>query len=158
MQKSVLFILYMLILSVSLASLFIIVLCDINYESYCEWEDGNTNIVSEDNGLIEADIDGYNCSNQWHMSVQPHPANGATNVPTNTLLSWKSCEHRAKYSIWFGTEYPLVEIGTRISTSNRTEFAPGPLKPNTKYYWRIDYRFGKEGAWIGTQWFFTTGE
>ena len=64
------------------------------------------------------------------------PANDATQVPVNQILSWNIVPGATSYDVYFGTTPvtpPLVSIG-QISTAYTP---PAPLVPNTDYYWKI---------------------
>jgi hypothetical protein len=64
------------------------------------------------------------------------PANDATQVPVNQILSWNVVPGATSYDVYFGTTPltpPLVSIG-QISTAYTP---PAPLVPNTDYYWKI---------------------
>lgn len=64
------------------------------------------------------------------------PADLATNVPANQILSWNNVAGATSYDVYLGTSaisQPLVSAG-QISTS----YVPtAPLLPNTAYYWKV---------------------
>ena len=118
--------------------------------------------------LESTDLDARNSVNPWpsdHRAVisrftltppvltdkatQPSPANGATNVSQNVLLSWLQGSNTLSHNIYFGTT-PLF----RTNDTNTT-FAPGPLAMNTTYYWRVD-EVKPTGVITGDVWSFTT--
>jgi hypothetical protein len=77
------------------------------------------------------------------------PADGATNVPLTTALSWTSgytCFLSGSTMIFFGTS----PNPPQVSYDETSPYAVGPLQPGTKYYWRI----ADPGA--GPVWSFTT--
>lgn len=82
-------------------------------------------------------------------ATQPSPANGATNVAQNVLLSWLQGSNALSHNIYFGTT-PVF----RTNDTNTT-FAPGPLAMNTTYYWRVD-EMKSSGVVTGDVWSFTT--
>ena len=82
-------------------------------------------------------------------ATQPSPANGATNVPQNVLLSWLQGSNTLSHNIYFGAT-PVF----RTNDTNNT-FAPGPLATNTTYYWRVD-EVKSSGVVTGDFWSFTT--
>jgi endonuclease/exonuclease/phosphatase family metal-dependent hydrolase len=82
-------------------------------------------------------------------ATQPSPANGATNVSQNVLLSWLPGSNTLSHNIYFGTT-PVF----RTNDTNIT-FAPGPLAMNTTYYWRVD-EVKSNGVVTGDLWSFTT--
>jgi len=87
--------------------------------------------------------------------VSPNPANGATDVSTNTGLSWASASGATSYNVYaddFNPPTTLVENTTNTSL-------PGPkdgLAPMTTYYWRVDAK-NSAGTTTGIVWNFTTG-
>ena len=84
----------------------------------------------------------------------PHPPNGATNVPINTSLSW-SCSDpdgdALKYDIYLGTSIPPPLV-----KSNHTSTTYDPiLENNTTYYWKVVAKDGYAET-EGDIWSFTT--
>jgi hypothetical protein len=85
------------------------------------------------------------CSQARNVS----PANGATDVPLTTTLSWQP-----GYTCFIGTS-PTVFFGTNPNPPQaaydvQNPYQIGPLQPGTKYYWKI----ADPGA--GPTWTFTT--
>jgi len=81
----------------------------------------------------------------------PDPADGATGVSTTAVLTWTAGTHAASHDVYFGTTQPGTFRGNQAGTT----FDPGPLAPNTTYYWRID-EVNAAGTTTGTVWSFTT--
>lgn len=84
------------------------------------------------------------------------PANGATNAPVSTLLTWQASDPNCDgltYSVAFGTSStpPVVASGLGAPTYN-----PGLLQPGTKYYWYVTASDGSVTITSPT-WSFTTG-
>jgi len=84
----------------------------------------------------------------------PHPPNGATNVPINTSLSW-SCSDpdgdALKYDIYLGTSIPPPLV-----KSDHTSTIYDPiLEYNTTYYWKVVAKDGYAET-EGDIWSFTT--
>ncbi len=80
-------------------------------------------------------------------AVQPHPANGARDVPGDTLLTWTASESATAHDVYLGTSLADVEAASRdnpmdvlrIQGQPTTAYAPqGPLEYGRTYYWRID--------------------
>ena len=84
--------------------------------------------------------------------VNPSPADGASAVARDTVLSWDSGGHTTSYDVYFGTS-PAPEL--RRTQAGRT-FSPGALAAGTLYYWRVDAKNG-QGTTTGDVWTFTTG-
>jgi hypothetical protein len=72
------------------------------------------------------------------------PADGSTNMPTNTDLSWSTSSLSVAYfRVYFGTSSSAVAGATTASPEYRGEFTVGAfdtvtLSSGCVYYWRID--------------------
>jgi hypothetical protein len=103
--------------------------------------------VGDDSALlhVEAIID---------VASNPEPANGAVGVLLGSTLAWKPIAVGATRDIYFGdsNEPPLVSV------QEDTSYYPGPLAPNTTYYWQVD-EVEADGTTVhaGDLWSFTTG-
>jgi len=68
----------------------------------------------------------------------PCPANGSTQVPINTDLSWTGGDPNngdlVKYDVYFGISFPIPKIKSNISST--TCFLDN-LNYGQKYYWRV---------------------
>jgi lysophospholipase L1-like esterase len=85
-------------------------------------------------------------------ATQPNPANGATNVDLNSMLSWTTGAGAISHNIYLGTTSP----GTLRNNQPVTLFYAGvPLAPETTYYWRVDEVNGLSTV-TGNVWSFTT--
>jgi len=64
------------------------------------------------------------------------PANDATQVPDNQILSWNIVPGATSYDVYFGTSpiAPPLVSASQISTAYTY---PYPLVPNTDYYWKV---------------------
>ncbi|MBN1509405.1 MAG: discoidin domain-containing protein [Sedimentisphaerales bacterium] len=80
-------------------------------------------------------------------ALGPNPASGATDVPRDTILSWKPGPYAAKHDVYFGTDRDAVQNAERTSPSTvlvslgqdaNTYDPPGYLTFGQTYYWRID--------------------
>ena len=86
-------------------------------------------------------------------AAAPSPADGATGVPLGARLTWASSTGTTARTLAFGTTAtPPV-----VATPARRVFDPGPLAPNTTYYWRVD-EGNAAGTTPGPVWQFTTGD
>jgi hypothetical protein len=69
-----------------------------------------------------------------------YPPNGATGLPLDTDISWSvsTCciTPRTVHTVRFGTttDPPIVSVSVEHPTES---YDPGPLLPNTTYYWKI---------------------
>lgn len=131
--------------------------------------------VDGDADILLADCDGYAMKggsarsvycgdvNAYIAPYRPNPPDGATDVPTNTLLSFIGSanvigltERGPAYA------YDDVACSTAFGTLCDNPFDPGMLKPNTTYYWATIYWCAGtcpegEGA-VSDVWSFTTGD
>ena len=85
--------------------------------------------------------------------VNPSPADGASAVARDTVLSWDSGGYTTSYDVYFGTS-PVPEF--RQTQAGRT-FSAGALAAGTGYYWRVDAK-NRQGTTTGELWRFTTVE
>ncbi|MCF7976399.1 MAG: hypothetical protein K9N55_21455 [Phycisphaerae bacterium] len=103
--------------------------------------------VGNDSALlhIEAIID---------IATNPEPANGAVGVLLGSTLSWKPIPVGATREVYFGTTNPPALVSVQEGTS----YYPGPIDPNTTYYWQVD-EVEADGTTVhaGDIWSFTTG-
>ncbi|HNS19646.1 MAG TPA: discoidin domain-containing protein [Sedimentisphaerales bacterium] len=81
------------------------------------------------------------------QATRPSPANGATDVPADALLTWTASESAVSHDVYFGTTLADVETADRdhpmdvlrIEGQSTAAYAPqGPLDFGRTYYWRID--------------------
>lgn len=79
------------------------------------------------------------------------PADAATNIALQTSLSWTAPTCTQSHNVYFGTTNPPPFIANQATAS----YNPGPLSPNTTYYWRIDEK-NYFGTTIGSVWRFKT--
>ncbi len=84
----------------------------------------------------------------------PNPSDNATNVNTNTSLSWSAGSEATSHNVFFGTN-PSLGSGDAQGNQSGTTFTPGSLNPSTTYYWRID-EVNAIGTTTGSVWSFTT--
>ncbi len=64
------------------------------------------------------------------------PQNGATDIPVNTILSWKPGVNAVSHNVYFGTDSNLDD-DFKINQTD-TLYNPGVLTERATYYWRID--------------------
>jgi hypothetical protein len=84
-------------------------------------------------------------------ATNPYPADGATDVPIDVVLSWSPGHGALMYDVYFGTSSPPPWIGKLVETS----YDPGTLEPGTTYFWRVN-DFTAMGTNPGPVWSFTT--
>ena len=94
----------------------------------------------------------------------PQPANGATDVPMVTLLSWKAADNAASHQVYLGLDKDTVRSADTGSPKYKgskalgdESYDPGLLELGTTYYWRVDEIY--DGNPIkGPVWSFTVGD
>ena len=79
------------------------------------------------------------------------PANGATGVLVAPTLIWDAASEATSYDVYLGTSSTPPLVTNRTGTS----YAPGPLRPDTTYYWRVLAR-NSVGSSTSATWQFTT--
>jgi len=84
----------------------------------------------------------------------PNPQSGATNISTNTTLSWTCTDpngDQLTYDVYFSTSTnpSLVNSG-----QSNTTFNPGTLNDETTYYWKIVAHDNHSNSTIGDVWWF----
>ena len=86
-------------------------------------------------------------------AFNPNPADGATDVATNPLLTWSPGSNAQWHDVYFGSDPDNLPQVSAAQTA--TDFDPGPLQEGTTYYWRVD-ESNDAGTNSGVQWRFTT--
>jgi len=121
-------------------------------------------------------IDEVNDANIWQGQVwsftvvdddgkagNPSPANGATNVPRDTILSWSPGLVAGSHDVYLGTDYDAVNDANTSSSEFKGNQSvdvnsyepPGLLDFGQTYYWRVDevnpgYADSKGDVWSFT--------
>jgi hypothetical protein len=87
----------------------------------------------------------------------PNPANGATNIPINSDLSWIGGDPNpgdtVTYDVYFGTSSNPPKVGFNQST---VSYDPGTLNYVTTYYWKIIAWDSYGESTAGSLWVFST--
>ena len=104
-----------------------------------------------------------------YKAYGPKPANGATDVPRDASLSWKSGIYAEKHDLYFGANFNDANEatisdprGVLVSESqDGTTFEPlgtELLEYGRTYYWRVDEinDIETDSPWKGRTWNFTT--
>lgn len=86
------------------------------------------------------------------QAAEPFPADNATGVSVTARLRWKGDPTATAHAVYLGAGGVLEKVAEQADTT----LDPGPLLPNTVYYWRIDEK-NTIGTTIGKVWKFTTG-
>ncbi len=99
-------------------------------------------------------------------ALAPNPANVATDVERDPILSWTSGLNADTHNVYFGTDFDEVNDANLASDPNVAftnvdvnSYDPGILQLNTIYYWRVDEvnDAHPDRLWRGAVWSFTTG-
>ena len=97
-----------------------------------------------------------------NMAFRPRPANGATDVVTDVVLSWAPTDGAVAHDVYFGTDPDAVtaaEIAdplgvTAVAAQDANSYDVGHLAFGQTYYWRID-EVTADGTNRGAVWSFT---
>jgi hypothetical protein len=133
-------------------------LIDLDYDTRYYWK-----IVSWDDqsastpGSIWTFVTIPQPNNPPYAPNNPLPADGATAVNVDTLLSWTGGDPDESdivtYDIYFGTDSPPTKI---VSNHTSSSYQPATLQGNTTYYWKI-IAWDNHGASASSPiWSFTT--
>jgi hypothetical protein len=71
----------------------------------------------------------------------PSPEDGAEWVPLDAQLSWTAGKDAIMHDLYLGTDQAAVaaaDPSTFMGKLMETSFDPGPLEPDTVYYWKVD--------------------
>ncbi len=95
-------------------------------------------------------------------AADPSPADGATDVPRDVVLSWtpgKFAPPINGHKVYFGENFNDVNDGIGGIAQDATSYTPAQrLDLGTTYYWRVDEvnDVNPDSPWIGNVWSFTT--
>jgi hypothetical protein len=91
------------------------------------------------------------------VPYNPNPADKATDVPTDQVLSWRSGDadnDPLTYDLAFGDSYPPPVVSKNFT---HPVYDPGTLVEDTGYYWSVNVSDGISMT-VGVTWRFTTVE
>lgn len=93
----------------------------------------------------------------------PQPANGATDVPMVTILTWTAADNAASHEVYFGLDKDTVRNADTSSPEYKgsralgaESYEPGLLEMNSTYYWRVDEVYNGNPV-KGPVWSFSIG-
>jgi regulation of enolase protein 1 (concanavalin A-like superfamily) len=101
-------------------------------------------VTSHDNGQLETvvfdavDLQAPPVLSAWNIS----PADGATDVPLDAVISWAPGDTATGHKVYFGDATPPPEIGDQAL--EETTYTPA-LAPSMTYYYQIDEIDGDAG-------------
>ncbi|HEV58314.1 MAG TPA: LamG domain-containing protein, partial [Phycisphaerales bacterium] len=99
------------------------------------------------------------------IAINPVPADEATDLPRETVLSWEAGEYAATHNVYFGTAFEDVNTAgagspllVSLGQSDTTYDPPGLLEYGQTYYWRVDEVNAAPDHTVfkGNVWSFTT--
>jgi len=100
-----------------------------------------------------------------YAACNPNPADGANNVPIDTLLKWSPGSSAQKHIVYFGTALTDVDenaapINEPTQPQDANSFTPPALELGKTYYWCIDQVNDNDvnSPWTGDIWKFTTSD
>jgi hypothetical protein len=87
----------------------------------------------------------------------PEPADGATEVAVDAVLTWRAGREAASHDVYLGTDAAALDLADSVTDA---AYLPSDLTFGSQYYWRIDEVNDAEaiGLWEGDLWSFTTQE
>jgi hypothetical protein len=91
----------------------------------------------------------------------PDPADQATDVPRDVVLSWTSGKFAPPvngHTVYLSENFDDVKNGVGGITQSATSYDSGRLDLGTTYYWRVDEvnNVNPDSPWTGDVWSFTT--
>jgi len=99
------------------------------------------------------------------LAMRPRPRNGADNVPTSTVLTWRAGDWSDSHEVYLGTSESAVAAAVPGSAQHKgaralgqESYNPGGLELGVRYYWRIDETSvtHPDSPWKGSVWSFKT--
>ncbi|MBP7053609.1 MAG: discoidin domain-containing protein [Phycisphaerae bacterium] len=90
---------------------------------------------------------------------EPQPADGATDLAVDTVLSWRAGREAGSHTVYFGADQQAVADGTASpETVSASSLEPGPLDLGTTYYWKVVEVNEAEtpASWTSDVWTFST--
>jgi hypothetical protein len=94
------------------------------------------------------------CKNPPNIPFNPVPADGASDVPVNQILSWQG-GHPDGDVVTYTVAFGAINPPPVAATTTQTNYTPS-LVANTTYYWLITAADGMSTS-VGATWSFTTG-
>ncbi len=88
-------------------------------------------------------------------ATNPYPADKASNVPVDVVLSWTPGATAVSHDGYFGTTSPPPFLGNTTESSFDTA-SIGGLAPDTIYYWQLDAIEADGTKHVGNVWTFKT--
>ncbi|MFQ5424629.1 MAG: hypothetical protein ACE5F9_11695, partial [Phycisphaerae bacterium] len=114
-----------------------------------------------DAGTTAGDVWSFTALAEPGLILDAAPADAAVDVGVAVRLGWTAADGALSHDVYFDADETAVMNGVRGSAafqSNQTgtTLDPGPLMPDTPYFWRVD-EVNDAGTTTGTVFTFTTG-
>jgi hypothetical protein len=91
----------------------------------------------------------------------PEPADGATDVDVEAVLSWRAGREAVSHEVYLSTDEAAVADGTAlVDATDTASYATEPLDLGTMYYWKVNEVNEADAvtSWEGNVWSFVTQE
>ncbi len=90
--------------------------------------------------LFDAAVGWLTRSVRATVAKAPSPADAATDVPRDVVLSWAPGESADTHDVYFGTSFDDVNEGVALVSPGQdaNSYAPGRLEFGQTYFWRVD--------------------
>jgi len=88
------------------------------------------------------------------QAFEPQPADGATGVAVDAILSWRSGREAESHEVFFGADEGTANLADTVTEHS---YAPAALDLGTTYFWKVN-ELGGSGPYEGEVWSFTTQE
>ncbi|MHC4204504.1 MAG: hypothetical protein ACYSTT_07615 [Planctomycetota bacterium] len=111
---------------------------------------------NQDLGVVgyHSPFDSVSSISDGPAAVNPSPADGATNVPIDTAMSWIEAEFATGRELWLGKAGAMEKVDPAPAA---VAYTPANLELGQTYEWRID-QIGPSGTVEGHTWTFTTAD
>ncbi len=121
---------------------------------------GAADMTNETWALFDAAVNWLTRSALPTIAKEPSPADTATDVPTNVVLSWGPGESAHTHDVYLGTDFDDVNNGVALVSPGQdaNSYDPGGLEFGQTYFWRIDEVNAPPDSTVfeGKVWSFTT--
>ena len=90
---------------------------------------------------------------------EPQPADGATDVSPDSILSWRAGREAVSHEVSLSTDAQAIADGTAlVDAPTEASYAPSDLAFGTTYYWKVSEINEDQtpAAWAGPMWTFMT--
>ncbi|MHC4753519.1 MAG: LamG domain-containing protein, partial [Planctomycetota bacterium] len=117
-------------------------------------------VIIYDRALSAEEVEELYEEGRSYKATAPNPADGATCVDPNTILSWSPGKGAISHDVYFGTDYNDLNDANEFSDEymgnyDVNSWDPCGLNLDTTYYWRID-EVTNSNTHKGDAWNFTT--